>query len=78
MTQIENSVDEALGDLKTMRGALLVVETSNEEDAGDYFGLCGQKEAIIDIVKKQYETLDRVIESLEKVAPKDGVGGREA
>lgn len=77
MTEIESKVDEALGDLKGMRGALLVVATSNEEDAGDYFGLWGQKDAILGIVKKQRETLDKVIESLEEVAPEDGTGGKE-
>ena len=77
MTQVEKVVDEALSDLKFMRGGLTLI-SSETEDPGDYLGLCGRLQAMVEIVEKGCKTLDDVITSLYKIAPKGGCNLSEA
>jgi hypothetical protein len=71
MTDIEVRVDDALGALKRMRGALMIISEANQTDAEDYQGLCGQISAYSHIAEEQLESLGEVIKSLSEVAPKE-------
>lgn len=70
MTLIENRIDAALCELRTMRGAFMIISEAKQLDAQDYDGLTGQIESYACIAEKQLENLDRVIKDLSKVAPK--------
>jgi len=75
MTGIEQQdLDEALTDLKVIRGALLVVSLADTENAGDYFGLSGQMHTMAKIVKEELTNLDNTIKLLQEFAPKDQAG----
>ena len=73
MITIESVVDESISDLKRLRGALLAGLLAAGEDAGDYNGVIGQKDAIGAIVRKQHEALNNIIQNLMTVAPADGI-----
>lgn len=65
MTLIENKVDAALCELRTMKGALMIISDAGGADLpADYDGLTGQIEALSCIAEKQLESLDRVIKDL--------------
>ena len=77
MMTIESVVDESISDLKRLRGALLGATLANGKDAGDYCGVIGQKDAIVCLVEKQLEALDKVVENLMTVAPADGINSAD-
>lgn len=71
MTLIENRVDAALGDLKMIRGALILVSSMTSiEDPCDYMELAGLKDSMAGVVEKELTALERVIKDLAEVAPK--------
>lgn len=59
-------IEDVLCELKTMRGALMIISEANQLDPEDYQGLSGQIGAYACIAEQQLEVLDKVIKDLGK------------
>lgn len=71
-TEIEDNIGDILGDLQVMQGALMAAEEASECGVPQS-GLFGQVRAMEVIITDQLETLDRIINSLSEIVPKQKV-----